>query len=65
MGIEAKATNKKQREVEINQEFSVKLNTNNEINQAPKIKMHYYQVMDFGEANYQFSTDKNAKKVIM
>ncbi|ELS5267895.1 spore coat protein CotH, partial [Campylobacter jejuni] len=39
-----------------------KLNTNNEINQAPKIKMHYYQVMDFGEANYQFSTDKNAKK---
>ncbi|EGB2128539.1 relaxase/mobilization nuclease domain-containing protein, partial [Campylobacter jejuni] len=62
LGIEAKATNKKQREVEINQEFSVKLNTNNEINQAPKIKMHYYQVMDFGEANYQFSTDKNAKK---
>ncbi|EAH9176487.1 spore coat protein CotH [Campylobacter coli] len=62
LGVEAKATNKKQREVEINQEFSVKLNTNNEINQAPKIKMHYYQVMDFGEANYQFSTDKNAKK---
>ncbi len=24
--------------------------------------MHYYQVMDFGEANYKFSTDKNAKK---
>ncbi len=62
LGVEAKATNKKQREVEINQEFSVKLNANNEINQAPKIKMHYYQVMDFGEANYQFSTDKNAKK---
>lgn len=62
LGVEAKATNKKQREVEINQEFSVKLNTNNEINQAPKIKMHYYQIMDFGEANYQFSTDKNAKK---
>lgn len=62
LGVEAKATNKKQREVEINQEISVKLNTNNEINQAPKIKMHYYQVMDFGEANYQFSTDKNAKK---
>ncbi|HEB9284939.1 TPA: relaxase/mobilization nuclease domain-containing protein [Campylobacter coli] len=62
LGVEAKATNKKQREVEINQEFSVKLNTNNEINQAPKIKMHYYQVMDFGEANYQFSTEKNAKK---
>ncbi|EAK5366565.1 spore coat protein CotH, partial [Campylobacter jejuni] len=41
---------------------SVKLNTNNEINQALKIKMHYYQIMDFGEANYQFSTDKNAKK---
>ncbi|WP_270964387.1 MobP1 family relaxase [Campylobacter upsaliensis] len=61
LGVEAKAT-KKQREVEINQEFSVKLNTNNEINQALKIKMHYYQVMDFGEANYQFSTDKNAKK---
>ena len=61
LGVEAKATNKKQREVEINQEISVKLNTNN-INQAPKIKMHYYQVMDFGEANYQFSTDKNAKK---
>lgn len=61
LGVEAKAT-KKQREVEINQEFSVKLNTNNEINQAPKIKMHYYQIMDFGEANYQFSTDKNAKK---
>ncbi|ECL2740935.1 MobP1 family relaxase [Campylobacter jejuni] len=61
LGVEAKAT-KKQREVEINQEFSVKLNTNNEINQALKIKMHYYQIMDFGEANYQFSTDKNAKK---
>ncbi len=24
--------------------------------------MHYYQVMDFGEANYKFSIDKNAKK---
>lgn len=59
LGVEAKATNKKQREVEINQEFSVKLNANNQI---PKIKMHYYQVMDFGEANYQFSTEKNAKK---
>ncbi|HDZ5011395.1 TPA: relaxase/mobilization nuclease domain-containing protein [Campylobacter jejuni] len=62
LGVEAKATNKKQREVEINQEFSAKLNANNELNQAPKVKMHYYQVMDFGEANYQFSTDKNAKK---
>ena len=47
LGVEAKATNKKQREVEINQEISVKLNTNNEINQAPKIKMHYYQVITF------------------
>ncbi|ENU2792778.1 MobP1 family relaxase [Campylobacter jejuni] len=62
LGVEAKATSKKQREVEINQEFSVKLNTNNKLNQTPKIKMHYYQIMDFGEANYQFSTDKNAKK---
>ncbi|WP_216681629.1 MobP1 family relaxase [Campylobacter novaezeelandiae] len=62
LGVEAKATNKKQREVEINQEFSAKLNMNNELNQTPKIKMHYYQVMDFGSANYQFSTDENAKK---
>lgn len=62
LGVEARATNKKQREVKINQEFSAKLNVDNKFNQAPTIKMHYYQIMDFGEANYQFSTDKNAKK---
>ncbi|EAM0278004.1 spore coat protein CotH, partial [Campylobacter upsaliensis] len=62
LGVEAKATNKKQKEVEVNQEYSAKLNREKQIYKAPQIKMHYYQVMDFGEANYQFSTDKNAKK---
>ncbi|EAK3328554.1 spore coat protein CotH [Campylobacter upsaliensis] len=62
LGVEAKATNKKQKEVEVNQEYSAKLNREKQIDKAPQIKMHYYQVMDFGEANYQFSTDKNAKK---
>ncbi|EAJ4636224.1 spore coat protein CotH, partial [Campylobacter upsaliensis] len=62
LGVEAKATNKKQKEVEVNQEYSAKLNREKQIYKAPQIKMHYYQVMDFGEANYQFNTDKNAKK---
>lgn len=62
LGVEAKATNKKQREINIDQEYSVKLNKEKQIYKTPKIKMHYYQVMDFGEANYKFSTDKNAKK---
>ncbi|MCR2106993.1 relaxase/mobilization nuclease domain-containing protein, partial [Campylobacter upsaliensis] len=55
LGVEAKATNKKQKEVEVNQEYSAKLNREKQIDKAPQIKMHYYQVMDFGEANYQFS----------
>ncbi|EAJ1255097.1 spore coat protein CotH [Campylobacter lari] len=62
LGVEAKATNKKQREINIDQEYSIKLNKEKQIYKTPKIKMHYYQVMDFGEANYKFSTDKNAKK---
>ncbi|WP_104722727.1 MobP1 family relaxase [Helicobacter mesocricetorum] len=65
LGIEAKATNK-QKEVKIDQEYLVESSRNisspSPQNQALKNKMHYYQVMDFGEANYQFSTDKNAKK---
>ncbi|EJW3048678.1 MobP1 family relaxase [Campylobacter upsaliensis] len=62
LGIEATATNKRQRKVEKNQELSIKTSKENPIYQTPQIKMHYYQVMDFGEANYQFNTDKNAKK---
>ncbi|HEF3526900.1 TPA: relaxase/mobilization nuclease domain-containing protein [Campylobacter upsaliensis] len=62
LGIEATATNKRQRKVEKNQELSIKTSKENPIYQTPKIKMHYYQVLDFGNANYQFNTDKNAKK---
>ncbi|WP_026944553.1 MULTISPECIES: MobP1 family relaxase [Helicobacter] len=62
LGVEATATNKRQREAEKNQELSIKTSKENPTHQTPKIKMHYYQVLDFGNANYQFSADKNAKK---
>ncbi|AWI35149.1 MobP1 family relaxase [Helicobacter apodemus] len=63
LGIEAKATNKQVK----NQEYLVESDRNISSpsphqNQASKNKMHYYQVMDFGQGNYKFSTDKNAKK---
>ncbi|MCR6580383.1 relaxase/mobilization nuclease domain-containing protein [Campylobacter insulaenigrae] len=60
LGVEAKATIKK--ELYIDQEYSINSNQQKQIYKTPQIKMHYYQVMDFGEANYKFNTDKNAKK---
>lgn len=54
LGVEAKATNKKQKEVEINTEHSLKDKQSHQ-----KTKMHYYQVVDFGKAHYNFN--KNAK----
>ncbi|EAJ2196090.1 TPA: relaxase/mobilization nuclease domain-containing protein [Campylobacter jejuni] len=51
LGVEAKATIRSK-----NNEVSYKLEKNKE-----QTKMHYYQVLDYGEAKYKFSLDKNAE----
>ena len=59
LGVEAKATIKNKKN-DIEQELKKDVIQNQ--NQDNKQKMHYYQVMDFGRANYNFSDDENAKK---
>lgn len=59
LGVEAKATIKNKKN-DIEQELKKDIIQNQ--NQDNKQKMHYYQVMDFGRANYNFSDDENAKK---